>query len=252
MINTLVRELIKLNQDLGLVGIKQSFEDEGVLLQDVELMRRLTYQAGLLLNIKIGGVEALSDINNCVNLQVDKIVAPMVETEFALQKFTEACTLLHDTDLLVNIESKTGVVNIKKILRSPSSKILSGIVVGRSDLTKSFGLPKNEVDSVKIQKIVRGVFQDVKTYKMATFMGGNISKRSLPFIKELFNDNLLDYIETRNMIIKLSTENIEKLDEVLTSIILFESKWLEFKSNKYSSISEQYRKRAILLKSRLE
>ena len=42
-------------KDSGVVGIKQSFEDEGVILEDVARIKRLCDKLELKLNIKIGG-----------------------------------------------------------------------------------------------------------------------------------------------------------------------------------------------------
>ena len=87
MISTiqLINELKKLSNK-GVVGVKQSFEDEGVLFDDVVKIKRMCDSSNIFLSIKIGGCEAISDINNCLLLDTDKIVAPMVESEFALQK----------------------------------------------------------------------------------------------------------------------------------------------------------------------
>ena len=51
----------------GVVGIKQSFEDEGVILEDVARIKRLCDKLELKLNIKIGGCEAITDINTCLS-----------------------------------------------------------------------------------------------------------------------------------------------------------------------------------------
>jgi len=40
------------------------------------------------LTVKIGGVEAKTDFNLSIDIGVDSVVAPMVESEFALSKFT--------------------------------------------------------------------------------------------------------------------------------------------------------------------
>ena len=123
--------------DRGVVGIKQSFEDEGVIIDDVLKIKRLCDSLKLELNVKVGGCEAISDINNCLSLDVSGIVAPMIESEFALEKFIESIIsntndeIRSKTDFFINIESKTAVSNLKEILSSPSSKLLTGIVVGR-------------------------------------------------------------------------------------------------------------------------
>jgi hypothetical protein len=58
--------LSELKRSCGVIGIKQSFEDEAAMLDDVISMRRITELNDALLYVKIGGCEALTDINNCV------------------------------------------------------------------------------------------------------------------------------------------------------------------------------------------
>jgi hypothetical protein len=215
-------------------------------------MRRITELAGMYMSVKIGGCEALSDINNSVQMGSDGIVAPMVETEFALQKFVESVSNVKDTRFYVNIESKTAYENLDKILNSPSSKLLTGIVVGRSDLTKSYGLSKTETDSKMILDVVYDIMSKSKKYGFTNLMGGNISTKSCEFIKTLYNDGLLDYIETRNMIVKLDQNNTKNLMEVVKSILEFESDWMSYKSQTYTHIGNSYRERAELLRGRLE
>ena len=75
---------------LGVSGIKISFEDEGALLNELITMRSLTRQANLELSVKIGGCEAKRDIIDCINLDCETIVAPMIESKFALDKFLKS------------------------------------------------------------------------------------------------------------------------------------------------------------------
>jgi hypothetical protein len=247
--------MIKLNSVLSnlindnFVGVKQSFEDEGVLLEDVILMRRFTELNNLKLSVKIGGCEAITDIHNCKSIGVDGIVAPMIETEFALQKFIESVIGIENIDFYINIESKSGYENLDKILKSPASKLLKGIVVGRSDLTKSYGYDKNLVDSDFVFSMVKDIMKKSKKYNLTTLMGGNLSPKSLKFISKLNDDNLIDYIETRNVIIKINKS--ETIETDIKNAIEFESLWLDFKANKYTNIGNLYQNRAELLKNRL-
>ena len=112
---------------LGVVGIKQSFEDEGAFPQDVLVMRRITEQVGLDLSVKIGGCEAKTDIKFCEKIGVNKIVAPMIESRFALSKFIESVTDINNIKFYINIESHQAQSNIEEILDSPSSKLISGM-----------------------------------------------------------------------------------------------------------------------------
>ena len=213
-------------KERGVVGIKQSFEDEGVILEDVQKIKRICDSLNLKLSIKIGGCEAISDINNCLLLESSGIVAPMIESEFALEKFIES--ILSNTndlerssiDFFINIESKTAIQNLDAILSSPSSKLLKGIVVGRSDLTKSFGYGKQEVNSKEICKIVKTTFIEAKSYNFTTIMGGNIGHSSSSFIKELIEDNLLDKIETRNVIIDLSESGTTDMNDLIKNAFI--------------------------------
>lgn len=236
--------------DQGVVGIKQSFEDEGVILEDVIKIKRLCDSLNLQINIKIGGCEAISDLNNSMMMGVSGIVAPMIESEFALSKFIESVISntneidRSSTDFFINIESKTAIENLDKILSSPSSKLLKGIVVGRSDLTKSFGYGKQQVTSKEICTIVKNTFIEAKSYNLKTIMGGNLGHSSILFIEELVAENLLDKIETRNVIIDLSKSGTNDLDELLKNALLFESQWMQYKAQFYNDIGESYTKRS--------
>ena len=74
----LLNILKNLKTDYNVVGIKSSFEDEGVKFEELIKLRQLCLSTDIFLNIKIGGCEAISDINNCLVLNVDGMVAPMV------------------------------------------------------------------------------------------------------------------------------------------------------------------------------
>ena len=235
----------------GVVGIKQSFEDEGVILDDLITMRRLTDLSGVYLSVKIGGCEAITDINLSQQIGTDGIVAPMIESQFALQKYIEIVKDLKDIKLYVNIESRQAYNNLDSILSSPSSKLLYGVVVGRSDLTKSYGHGKDYVDSKEMQNVVYDVMTKCKEYDMITLMGGNISNKSVGFVRKLFEEKLLDYIETRNVIMKLTDSNVNNLNDLVKSALLFESLWLKFKANKYKKISDEYLLRSNTISDRL-
>jgi len=247
--------MIKLHEKLktfsndSLIGIKQSFEDEGALLEDVKTIRRLTKLYDLKLSIKIGGCEAKSDIYECKHMEVDGIIAPMVETEFALQKFIESVSNISGIKFYVIIESKTAYENIDKILDSPSAKMLGGIVVGRSDFVKSYGYDKSFVNSNFIFEKTYEIMKKAKSYGLKTLMGGNLSPKSTEFIQKLKEENLIDYIETRNVIIKV--DDISKLNDSITSAIEFEAIWLDYKASKYKELSDSYYSRSQTLKERL-
>jgi len=247
----IVEELKNLAK-LGIVGIKQSFEDEGALQQDVLTMRRITEQAGVDLSVKIGGCEAKTDIQFCKSIGVNKLVAPMIETPFALTKFIESVADIDDMKFYINIESHHAQNNLKEILESPSSKLLSGIVLGRSDMIKSYGQSKDQVDGYMMNDIVTNSFKTARReYGLHTIMGGNLSPRSSNIISTLYNDKLLNCIETRNVIIQLNDSNIKDISNLIKMSLLFESEWLKYKAESYNSLGRSYITRSEIIKDRL-
>ncbi len=128
----------------GMKAVKQSLEDEGATFKDIEIMRKITLKAGIDLNVKIGGCEAKNDIYFCKQIRVNSIVAPMVESEYALRKFIQIAYDPKDkfTNLFINIETKNALANLKKIIKSKYFKYLNGVVFGRSDIAGSYNLKK--------------------------------------------------------------------------------------------------------------
>ena len=86
----LEKKLHILKRRFKLIGLKAEFEAEGSTVSDIHFLRRLTKNCNTKLFVKIGGVEAINDIYNCIEIGVDGIIAPMVETKFALYKFKES------------------------------------------------------------------------------------------------------------------------------------------------------------------
>jgi hypothetical protein len=243
-------EHLKQLSTYGIVGMKQSFEDEGVLLDDVITVKRITELCELHSYVKIGGCEAKTDLYNCVRLGINGVIAPMVETPFSLSKFTNIISEYpNKADAYVVIESKTAYENIDEILDNGQNK-LKGIIVGRSDFTLSYNLNKSEVDSDFIYNKVEEILGKAKKYNYITTMGGNVSTRSTQFIKDMYQKNLLNKIETRNIVIELNPQNIKTIDETIQKALDFEIEWLQYKLSLSSKLSNEYSERIGLLKNR--
>lgn len=252
---TLIEKLLNLKNQYGITGIKQSTEDEGAIYQDICTMRRITSLCGLDLSVKIGGCEAKTDIHFCQSIGVNKIVAPMIESKFALLKFLESVQNIDDIKYYINIESHQGQNSIEEILDFHTDleldKKLSGVVVGRSDMIKSYTLDKSNVEGYMMNEIVAKVFREAKLCNLNTIMGGNISPKSNDIINKLYDNKKLNCIETRNVIIKLNDNNVKNIPEVIKESLLFESDWLQYKSNYYNNLGKQYTDRSDLILKRL-
>jgi len=245
--NNLVEELKEIAEKYGVIGIKQSFEDEGALLEDVISVRRITELCNLMSFVKVGGCEANTDIYNCLKLGINGIIAPMVESAFAVSKFMDCHN--DKAEYYLVIESKTAYSNIDEILETGQDK-LTGIIVGRSDLSKSYNLNKSETDSDFIYSIVEDVFTKAKKYNLITTLGGNVSVKSCKLIEKLYHQKLLDRVETRNVVIGINNKNVNNIEFVIQQAINFEILLLKKKLQTVTYLSKDYMKRIELLSMR--
>ena len=232
----LYSKMIILRDQYGCTGIKSEFENEASDYRDLILLRYLSARAGLKLNIKIGGVEAYTDLKMAIHLNADGIVIPMVESEFALIKSQNMIDDLIGTncsdsefDVIINIETRTAVDNLDDILKRINNSI-SGITIGRSDLSYSYGL-KGQQDSEFISTQVEKIVDKCNSYcKLKVTVGGGISKKT--FKNEYFKEVIvpkLTHIETRNVI--LSAKSIND-PESLWYALEFEKDYLNYKLEK--------------------
>lgn len=238
----------KLITKFNCVGIKTSLEDEGASVNDITRLRHLTAKNGIKLSVKIGGPEAKTDIKLASDLCCDSIVGPMIETKYALKKYIDA------TDTIglprgINIETITAINNIDLLLSIGSN--IDYFTIGRVDLVGSMGIPRSEIDSPDIMKIVSETFRKVKTLNKPTYMGGSISKSSRAFVEKLYYEGLLDYVETRYIVMKLTPELFEVWDEAITSAHEFEYQWMEYLGEKAATLAKSFQKRTELVKPRI-
>ena len=251
-----LKKIIKKLKKMGVIAVKQSLEDEGASYDDLLIMRQLTNQVGLKLDIKIGGCEAKNDINFCEKINVNGMVAPMVETDYALRKFIQVVRKNKKQSLYINLESIQAFKNINKILKTEDFKKLKGVVIGRSDLVGSIGLGKESVDSKKTYKLIYPYLKKIKKTKKIVKMGGSVTVKSKSFVNKLFKRGLIHIIETRNIQLKLSNKVILNFENIMNEIFNFEIQWLNYaylRSRKTKfKLKNDYLQRINILKKRLK
>jgi hypothetical protein len=238
-------------RDLGCCGIKISYEDEGALLNEMISMRYLTASSGLQLSIKIGGCEAKRDIVDCIDLGCDSIVAPMIESEFALKKFLNSLKQYgYCREKGFNLET----INAYNCLDELSGEFnnLDFVTVGRVDFVGSLEKDRDYVNDDEMFKIVRNIFKKVReNTNTKCYLGGAISIDSKDFIGRLINENLLDKFETRYIIFDVKKINFDKFDELLYFANVFEVEWLKYINSKYSLLANKDIKRISMIEDRI-
>jgi hypothetical protein len=235
---------------LGCSGIKVSFEDEGALLNEITTMRFLTSSIDLDLSVKIGGCEAKRDIVDCIHVNCDSIVAPMIESNFALTKFLDSLKVYnYDKKKGFNFETINAYENLNSI--SEKFNNLDFITFGRVDFINSLNKDRSYVDSDEVYDMVFNVFKKAKECNSQCYLGGAISINSKNFIKKLIDNKLIDKFETRYIIYDVSKIDFNQFEKLLNLGNLFEVEWLKFIKERYMLLATKDCNRIKMIEDRI-
>lgn len=255
--NTLEHKMLDTLKDLrdnyNALGIKAEFEAEGTRLEEALRLKDLVSRAGLELTIKIGGCEAIKDMFDAKVIGVDSIVAPMIETPYAMQKFVEAIRKVFADEInmhfFVNLETITGFENLDAIFSSPYFRDIAGCTLGRTDMAGSMNLGRANVNDDKIFEIAKALSLKCKEASKMMIIGGGLSANSLPFFERL---PFISKFETRKVIFDAPKALASKAEKGILRAFEFEFMWLKNKQNFYDAILKEDAKRIELLESRVK
>jgi len=250
-------EILKRGRDeFGYVSVKAEFEAEGTRIDELLRLVELVHRARLELTVKIGGCEAVRDLLESRQIGVRYIVAPMVETPYALSKYVQAKNAIYlaeerqDTDFLFNIETHTGFQNRQQLAEQATVKDgVQGMVFGRVDYTGSLGVTRESVNDARVTKDVIEIALLCKSRGLDLVVGGGVSKDSIACLRQVAEVHLSRF-ETRKIVFDGNSINSSRIESGLLEAVHFELLWLLNKQAYYTTISEEDGKRIDMLEAR--
>lgn len=244
--------LLELKEVYGVYAIKAEFEAEGARMDELICLRELILRADLKFITKIGGCEAVHDLQQCKLLGATGVMAPMIETPFAMSKFVGAAKRVYGDDIdtvewIINAETKTCLANYDGILEAGKG-FLNAVTVGRSDLSASMGIERKDIETEPVFNSTRTLLQMSRNAGLTTNFGGNIGKESVPFI--LGMSDVADRFETRKVVIAMDKDE-KKLFMAIHKALKFELLWLLNKKTYYSRLSAEDEARIMRMQNQI-
>ena len=244
--------LKQLKQEYRIQFIKAEFEAEGCRKDELIMLREFVYKADLGLIIKIGGCEAVHDLDQCKLLDATGVMAPMIETPFAMKKFEQAAKKVYGDDIkkvewIINAETKTCRSNYDEILKQGAG-FLSAVTVGRSDLSSSMGIERKDIECDAVFDATYELVTKSKAAGLVTNFGGNIGVESIPFILRM--GDTIDRFETRKTVLTPSKDPVF-LKDAIQCALRFELEYLRFKSDYYGTMAHEDAARIVRMEKQL-
>ncbi len=244
--------LKKLKNEYGVLAVKAEFEAEGSRTDELVKLNEIVFRADMDLFIKIGGCEAVRDLDQCRLLGASGIMAPMIETPFAMQKFVGAAKKVYGNEdgieWIINAETKTCRENFEEICAAGRG-FLNTISIGRVDLSASMGLSRDDINGEEVYNACEYFSKAARANGLKVGFGGGISIDTVPFITKM--SKLADKFETRKVVFKMD-DNEQKLKEGILLAMEFETLYLKNKCEFYDRMANEDRDRLIMLEERIK
>lgn len=241
----------------GILAVKAEFEAEGTRVDELLRLLEIARRAGVKVAIKIGGCEAIRDLIECRLYGVDYIIAPMVETSYALSKYIAAKDKVYprdeqdDVSFLFNIETMHTYEQLDAMVKIAKEGRV-GIVFGRVDFAGSMGLTRSFVNSDEMRDYVVKTGEAARDNDVELVVGGGVSPDSIPLLASVL-EKRLDRFETRKVIFDgNAVADPASARAGMELAIEFELLWLKNKRDYYQGIAAEDEVRVAMMEQRQE
>lgn len=248
--------LRELRDEYGAVSVKAEFEAEGTRTDELLRLIDIARRADLKVALKIGGCEAVRDLLESKQFGVEYIIAPMVETPYALSKYIQAknkaysSEQLQHTEFLFNLETITTFNSFSELADLAASENgVQGVVFGRVDFSGSLALGRDIIDSDLVTEYVCKAAEKAKTKNLDMVVGGGVAISSLPALKRIKEVHLSRF-ETRKVVFSGESLSNPMMSRGLEKTVFFELQWLRNKRDYYLNIQDEDATRIYMLEKR--
>jgi len=240
----------------GVLATKAEFEAEGTRTDELLRLLEIANKADVGLALKVGGCEAIRDMLEAKQFGVRYIIAPMVETPYALSKYIAAKDKVYsmeeqdDVSFLFNLETITAFNNLEPMLEIAANKPgCDGVVFGRVDFSGSIGAGRDGIESEPVTQAVESAAKACSEYGLDFVVGGAVSIDALVNLQR-FRAVQLDRFETRKVVFSGSALELPSLPNALRQAVHFELLWLLNKREYYGLMHREDQSRIEMLESR--
>jgi hypothetical protein len=250
-------DILKRGRDeFGYTATKAEFEAEGTRTDELLRLMEITRKADLDFGLKIGGCEAMRDLMEARQIGVEYVIAPMIESPYALSKYIDAKNIVftedqqRDTRFLFNLETETAFNVLPELVdQATQAGGADGIVFGRTDFTLSTGRDRNDINTDEIVRYCTETAKALRDTGLDFVVGGGVSMDSIEALKEIRNVYLSRF-ETRKIIFEADALDRNNLEDGFLAAVQFELLWLLNKREYYHAIQQEDVKRIETLESR--